>query len=108
MRVVRNACLDRLRARKRFVEIQEEDYYGEARLEPSGVLSRQQMQTRLMSIIHELEEPWRSLLVLRDIHQHSYESVGEILELKAAQVKVYLYRVRQKLAECWQEQNVDQ
>ena len=54
---------------------------------------------RLSRSIASLTEPYRSLVVLRDIHQHSYEEVAGVLELSLVQVKVYLHRARKQLRE---------
>jgi len=38
-------------------------------------------------------------VILRDIHQHSYQEVAAVLELSLSQVKVYLHRARKQLRE---------
>jgi RNA polymerase sigma-70 factor (ECF subfamily) len=49
--------------------------------------------------IEGLKEPYRTLVVLRDIQQHSYEEVANATELSLSQVKVYLHRARKQLRE---------
>ena len=49
--------------------------------------------------IANLKEPYRSLVILTDIHQHSYQEVAAVLELSLSQVKVYLHRARKQLRE---------
>jgi RNA polymerase sigma-70 factor (ECF subfamily) len=46
-----------------------------------------------------LQEPYRSLVVLRDVQQNSYQEVADALELNLTQVKVYLHRARKQLRE---------
>ena len=46
-----------------------------------------------------LNEPFRSLVLLRDVQQHSYEEVAAMTELSMPQVKTYLHRARKKLRE---------
>jgi RNA polymerase sigma-70 factor (ECF subfamily) len=53
----------------------------------------------LKRAIGALKEPYRSLVVLRDVNQHSYEEVAGMLELNLAQVKTYLHRARKQLRE---------
>jgi RNA polymerase sigma-70 factor (ECF subfamily) len=53
----------------------------------------------LKKAIGALKEPYRSLVVLRDIEQHSYEEVAGVTELSLSQVKVYLHRARKQLRE---------
>lgn len=45
----------------------------------------------------ELPPLQRSILLLRDYEGYNYQEIGEILMLNDAQVKVYLFRARQKL-----------
>jgi len=39
----------------------------------------------------------KSAILLRDYEGYSYEEIGEILDLKSSQVKVYIYRARKQL-----------
>jgi len=98
MRVTRNGCLDRLRRRRpteEFAEWHQKD-------ESPGPMQRthqHEVGRWLQQSIGGLQEPYRSLVVLRDIHQHSYEEVATVLELSLSQVKVYLHRARKQLRE---------
>ncbi len=47
----------------------------------------------------QLPEIQRSVLMLRDYEGYDYIEIGKILELKESQVKVYLFRARQKMKE---------
>jgi RNA polymerase sigma-70 factor (ECF subfamily) len=53
----------------------------------------------LQAAVAGLREPYRSLVVLRDLQQHSYEEVADATELSLTQVKVYLHRARKQLRE---------
>ena len=64
---------------------------------PMQGLQQHQTGQWLKRAIGGLKEPYRSLVVLRDIHQHSYEEVAVVLELSLSQVKVYLHRARKQL-----------
>lgn len=52
----------------------------------------------LQEILHEalnrLPEVQKHVIMLRDYEGYSYEEIGEITELSASQVKVYIYRAR--------------
>ena len=97
LRVTRNLCLDRLRRRKH------EEAVDEAILAaddcPTEDLSRRQVMERLQYELDRLDEPFRSLVLLRDVQQHSYEEVAAMTELSMPQVKTYLHRARKKLRE---------
>ncbi|NNL95767.1 MAG: RNA polymerase sigma factor [Xanthomonadales bacterium] len=97
MQVTRNHCLDRLRRRKpetEFVDYQSADERG-----PLHGLEQSELGNWLKRSIAGLREPYRSLVVLRDIQQHSYEEVAGVMDLSLSLVKVYLHRARKQLRE---------
>jgi len=97
MKVTRNHCLDRLRRRKpeqEFVDYQSVEEHG-----PMRDAAQSELGAFLKGAIAALKEPYRSLVVLRDIQQHSYEEVAGVTELSLSQVKVYLHRARKQLRE---------
>jgi len=98
MKVTRNGCLDRLRRRHPTEELQD---WRDTDESPGPMQGAQQQEVGrwLKQSINGLQEPYRSLVVLRDIHQHSYEEVANVLELSLSQVKVYLHRARKQLRE---------
>ncbi|MDX1379678.1 MAG: RNA polymerase sigma factor [Xanthomonadales bacterium] len=101
MRVTRNACQDRIRRRRPEEPVDEErETASDAPVrDPAGDAERAELGRWLQRAIAGLREPYRSLVVLRDVHQHSYEEVAGALELSLAQVKVYLHRARKQLRE---------
>jgi RNA polymerase sigma-70 factor (ECF subfamily) len=97
MRVTRNHCLDRLRRRRpeqEFVDYQSADHR-----DPLHGVQQSELGTLLKRAIGGLKEPYRTLVVLRDIQQHSYLEVAGVMELSLSQVKVYLHRARKQLRE---------
>jgi RNA polymerase sigma-70 factor (ECF subfamily) len=98
MKVTRNGCLDRLRRRKDNVEFDESYMSADVNGPLQGVTNRE-TGLWLKQAIGRLKEPYRSLVVLRDVNQHSYEEVAGMLELSLAQVKTYLHRARKQLRE---------
>jgi RNA polymerase sigma-70 factor (ECF subfamily) len=97
MRVLRNECFDRLRRRKPETEFDEERKPAEGG--PMTAVQQEQLSGWLSRAIDALGEPFRSLVILRDLQQHSYEEVGESTGLSPSQVKVYLHRARKLLRE---------
>lgn len=98
MKVTRNGCLDRLRRRRETVEFDENQMTGEVG-GPMQDVAANELGAWLKRAIAGLNEPYRSLVVLRDVNQHSYEEVAGMLELNLAQVKTYLHRARKQLRE---------
>ncbi len=100
LRVTRNACLDLLRRRRYSQAYVSQVASGESMVvseTPMDRLASSDLGHRLVQAIRELDEPFCSLVVLRDIQELSYQEIGEALDLKESQVKVYLHRARRKL-----------
>lgn len=57
----------------------------------------------LERVLNELPPLHKSIILLRDLEGYEYKEIGEILELNESQVKVYLFRARQKVKECIKE-----
>jgi RNA polymerase sigma factor (sigma-70 family) len=53
----------------------------------------------LEQALNILPEIQKTVIILRDYEGYSYNEIGEITNLKASQVKVYIYRGRLKLKE---------
>jgi len=92
-----SASLDRLRRRKPETEF--EEYQAVEEHGPMAGAQQGELGQWLKSAIAGLREPYRSLVVLRDIQQHSYDEVANATELSLSQVKVYLHRARKQLRE---------
>ena len=97
MRVLRNECFDRLRHRRPQTEIEEDHAANESG--PMTATEQSQLSQWLGRTIADLGEPYRSLVILRDVQQESYEAVGQTMDLSPSQVKVYLHRARKILRE---------
>lgn len=101
LRVTRNACLDVLRKRTR-----ERNYamaagadWKEAELTPrtDEIVEQTDFRVELDKAVAELKEPYRSLIILREMQGHSYRDICSILDLPMPQVKSYLHRARKRL-----------
>lgn len=105
IRVTRNGCLDLLRRRK----------YGQAFAVSNGPDEQIELETpvercaaeslggQLREAIANLSEPFRSLILLREVEGLEYQAIGEALSLNDSQVKVYLHRARRKLRHALRE-----
>ena len=73
------------------------------------VPDRQMEQSEQLSIVHRLinglPEKQRSIIQLRDIEGKSYKEIAEILQLTEEQVKVNLFRARQRIKTKYNEIN---
>lgn len=90
--VAHNLMLNYLEATSRKVKLDEN-------CKAPPVFQKNEFDTRaiLERALHELSPLQKSIILLRDLEGHDYKEIGEILELNEAQVKVYLFRARQKV-----------
>lgn len=105
LRVTRNLCLDKMRKPRADREPQEHDLVDERT--PEMVLGQKSDASRLHKLVAALKEPFRSLVILRDIHQYNYQDVAEVTGLSQPQVKTYLHRARKQLRQQWSEQEYE-
>ena len=55
------------------------------------------LRAQLDAALQHLGEVQRAAVLLRDYEGYSYQEIGEMMTLTESQVKVYIYRARQKL-----------
>lgn len=72
---------------------------------PDSILERQEGIARVRALMNTLPEVQRSIMELRDIEGHTYQEISAILSIPESQVKVYLYRARQKVREALLKSN---
>ncbi|MEM9531289.1 MAG: sigma-70 family RNA polymerase sigma factor [Pseudomonadota bacterium] len=102
LRVTRNASLDLLRRRRYSQAYVTETVNAGPQVvseSPLERLSSSDLGQRLAEAIRQLDEPYRSLVLLRDVEEMNYREIAEALELSDSQVKVYLHRARRRLRE---------
>ena len=109
-RITVNAALMRLRTRKRLGEqpidaLLPEFDENDCRIEPNWQfretaeqsLERQQVRETVLAKINELPDPYRIVLMLRDIEELSTAEVATLLETSEGAVKTRLHRARSAL-----------
>jgi len=103
-RVTRNACVDAIRRRRayaaRVVANGENDELFDGVSDapgPDTVAEWSDLRVRIMDAVANLQEPQRSIVVMREIQDMKYEQISEALELPLNTVKSYLHRGRKML-----------
>ncbi len=66
--------------------------------DPAKILEQEQLKARVRAGLQEIDEDYRSILVLRDIEGMDYETIAETLDITTAAVKSRLHRARLELA----------
>ena len=93
-RVTCNVCLDTLRQRKSSPVVTTQDYEITVQ---NALAIRTNLPQHLRSALNQLEEPYRTLVLLRDVERMSYKDLCRELNMPLNTVKVYLYRGRRRL-----------
>ena len=110
MRVTRNACIDLARRRqtRQHLNARTEIDTAFAVAPDSAPIASDALQSEetvscVKDIVAQLDEPQKSIVLLRDVHEMSYSEIATVLSLTLDQVRVYLHRGRQKVRKCIQE-----
>jgi len=107
-RIAHNVCVDRHRNSKMAVlSLNQPKSFDDLRQtelpahnsSPEDEALRAELKKYLLEAITRLKPKYRSAIVLRDIHQHTYEEIAEILCLPLGTVKSHINRARAALRE---------
>ena len=102
LRVTRNVSIDAIRRRKTYrknvsVDSEMVENVSEVNLSPEQHTEYSDFQMHLKRALDKLAEPYRSIVIMREIEEMKYNEIGEALELPLNTVKVYLHRARKML-----------
>jgi len=100
MRVAHNSVIDHTRRHKNEKQrVDLPDTLEDAVSVEDSELESQEFQQHLETAISTLNDPYRSIVIMRDIQGLSYQEIEQTLDLSQSQVKVYLHRARRQLRE---------
>ncbi len=98
MTIARNLAIDRSqKTEAQNLELTPETQQMSGALQPDRKLEQDELLGLVRRLIDELPEKQRSVIQLRDVEEKSYKEIAEILQLTEEQVKVTLFRARQKI-----------
>lgn len=105
-RVTRNACIDFVRKKMTYRNVVADDDFdtvvatiASSDPGPAAQLDSADRRTVLMDTLNAMAEPYRSVLLLREIQQASYNEIADSMDMPLNTVKVYIHRGRRKLRE---------
>ena len=101
MKVTKNWCLDRLKARKP-VYIDNYSSLNDNRSEeadPYKILERSDRKNLLNYILDKLPEQQRLIIQLRELEGLEFEEIAEITDMNINAIRVNLFRARNKIRE---------
>jgi len=110
MRVTRNAVIDvaRRRRTRRAVIAEEVDVdiaanYVAAGADPERETAAKEFREDLEVALRTLGEPYRTIVVMREIQQLSYGEISGAMDMPLNTVKVYIHRARRMLRDALKE-----
>jgi RNA polymerase sigma-70 factor (ECF subfamily) len=99
-RVLRNKCVDMLRARRTHraaaLESDPPDHFG---ADPAAGAGQREELARLRQALAELSDEMREIVLLRDYHDLAYADIAAVLEIPPGTVMSRLHRARSALRE---------
>jgi RNA polymerase sigma-70 factor (ECF subfamily) len=107
LRVTRNACYDLLRKRRseaaagmtRTFDDEAAREVASAEPDPRDQAEASDFRRRLLVALAEIGEPYKSVIILREVQGLPHREIGEALGIPEATVRVHLHRGRRRLRE---------
>ena len=102
--VARNLAIDRSQKMEaQNVELTPETHEMPDALTPYEQLAQDEQMKIIHRLVSELPEKQRTIMQLRDIEGRSYKEIADVLQITEEQVKVNLFRARQKIKQRYTE-----
>lgn len=104
--VCRNLAIDRSQLKEAQHEsLSESEAEHPDTSDPYSLCVRNEQMALVHRLINELPEKQRTILQLRDMEGKTYKEIADILKVSEEQVKVNLFRARQKIKQQYTEIN---
>ena len=98
MVLARNLSIDKIRSKHHATGSLETAYYiADGDVKPDKQAEQSDLMRQIEAAVQQLPETQRLVFHLRDVEGMTYKEIGEILEISLDNVKVNLFRARQKL-----------
>ena len=98
MTVTRNMAIDWKRSKiKKFSEIENHTHISDKEATPEQSLEQKEISEMVRSCINQLPDQQKEIIHLRDIEGYSYKEIAQMTGKTVDQIKVQIYRGRQKL-----------
>jgi RNA polymerase sigma-70 factor (ECF subfamily) len=100
MVLVKNIAINKVRRKDRFNNsIDDNADFADIDLNPHDKLCRNEQRRLVDKIISRLPEKMRKMLLLREIEELSYREIADEMQATEEQVKITIFRARQKIKE---------
>jgi RNA polymerase sigma factor (sigma-70 family) len=101
MKITRNWCLDRLKAKKPvLIENYNKSYdFQKEKNNPHSIMENSDKLNEFNNIMQDLPEQQRMIIQLRDVEGYEFEEIAGILNMNMNAIRVNLSRARKKIKE---------
>lgn len=100
MTVTRNLCIDKIRSRKQSSQdVSDYHFIADHGATPDIITEDRENLKIVMDVLNSLPENQKEIIHLRDVEGYTYKEIAELTGLSEDQVKVNLFRARQRLKE---------
>ncbi len=98
MVLARNLSIDKIRSKHHATGSLETAFYvADSEIKPDKHAEQSDLMQQIDAAVQQLPETQRIVFHLRDVEGMTYKEIGEIMEISLDNVKVNLFRARQKL-----------
>ncbi len=106
LRSIRNIAIDKISMKENQLEQMPERFdFPEEADDAQDVLERREQLSMIGELVGRLPEKQRTVFQLRDVENMSYKEIAGIMNISEEQVKVNLFRARQKIKEYFNRNN---
>lgn len=106
MQATRNIALDKLALKGNQNDKLSESHLSDAPTEhPDETMEKREQLDLVYRLIDQLPEKQRTVMQLRDVEEMTYKEIAEVMNITEDQVKVTLFRARQKVKEYFKKIN---
>ena len=106
MRAVRNISLDKLALKGNQCEdLSDSDAKTESIVHPDEIMEKDEQLGLIYQLIDRLPEKQKTIMQLRDVEGMSYKEIAGVMQITEEQVKIILFRARQKVKEYFKKIN---
>lgn len=110
IRVVKNAALNYAKRKDRERKAYQRAFKEDTRQEETGegLLVKKETSEEIKTALDKLPENLKMVLVLKEYAEMNYKEIGRVLGISEGNVKVRVFRARERLAAILQEESVKQ
>ncbi len=105
-RITTNICMDKFRKNKNEISIEGTEMSLKGHLNVEKEIEDRLMVEDLINHMKNLSKTIKAVMILRYLHEFSYQEISEALDVPLNTVKSYLYRGRDQLIKAYQQGGV--